>query len=72
MYPPTGRFDRVASEDYFYEKYKIFKDQVVSVPIWAVYYDEHIFPEPQKFNPERFIMRESDSFIGFEQAHAIA
>nr|QUF59370.1 cytochrome p450 CYP3044B3 [Brachionus angularis] len=54
MYPPTIRFDRVAGSDYEYEGLKIKKGQNVVVPLWALHHDKEIYPDPEKFIPERF------------------
>ena len=30
------------------------KGQIVGIPIWVVHHDEDVYPEPDKFKPERF------------------
>lgn len=54
MYPPVVRLDRVAGEDYEYEGMLIKKGLVWTVPIWALHYDPELYPDPTKFDPERF------------------
>nr|QUF59371.1 cytochrome p450 CYP3044B4 [Brachionus angularis] len=70
MYPPALRFDRVAKEDYEYEDIKIKKGQIISVPIWALHHDEEVYPDPDKFIPERFNdenkkSRDSSAYLPF-------
>lgn len=54
MYPAAIRLDRLASEDFDYEGMKIKKGQMVVVPLWALHYNPDIYPEPDRFDPERF------------------
>nr|QVK45579.1 cytochrome P450 [Brachionus paranguensis] len=54
MFPAAVRLDRVAGEDFEYEGMKIEKGQMVVVPLWALHYDPNLYPEPEKFDPERF------------------
>nr|QUF59372.1 cytochrome p450 CYP3044B5 [Brachionus angularis] len=70
MYPPAIRFDRVADDDYEYEGIKIKKGALVIVPIWALHYDKEIYPDPEKFIPERFNeenkkLRENCTYLPF-------
>lgn len=70
MYPPAPMLDRVASNDYEYEGIKIKKGLIVAIPIYALHHDPDIYPEPEKFIPERFNdenrkSRESVAFLGF-------
>lgn len=54
MYPAVLRLDRVASLDFEYNGMKIKKGMVLDVPVWALHYDPQIYPEPFKFDPDRF------------------
>ena len=70
MYPPASRLDRVASNDYEYEGIKIKKGQVVGVAIYAMHHDPDLYPNPEKFDPNRFSdenkkNRESVAFLPF-------
>lgn len=38
------------------------------IPVWALHYDAQFYPDPQKFNPERFANRKCFNempFLGF-------
>uniref|UniRef100_A0A0B7AHN9 Cytochrome P450 n=1 Tax=Arion vulgaris TaxID=1028688 RepID=A0A0B7AHN9_9EUPU len=54
MYPPGFVLDRVCSDDITIQGIHIPKDMVVSFPVYAIHYDPEIWPEPEKFKPERF------------------
>ena len=70
MYPPVPRLDRVASNDYEYEGIKLKKGEVVAVAIYAMHHDPSIYPNPEKFDPNRFSeenkkTRDSVTFLPF-------
>ena len=54
VYPATTRIDRTCTEDYEYEGIKIKKGQVWVASIYALHYDEDLYPNPEKFDPDRF------------------
>ena len=54
MYPPVQRTDRVANCDFNYEGIKIKKDQIITIPIYALHHDSELYPNPDEFRPERF------------------
>nr|QEV83805.1 cytochrome P450 [Brachionus rotundiformis] len=54
MFPAAIKLDRLAGEDFEFEGMKIEKDQMVVVPLWALHRDPELYPEPEKFDPERF------------------
>jgi len=43
------------SEDDIYEGYFIPKGTMVLPNVWAMVHDESVYPDPDKFNPERFL-----------------
>lgn len=70
MYPAAIRLDRIAGQDFEYEGIKIKKDQIVVVPLWALHHNSELYPEPNKFIPERFTegnkkKRESVAYLPF-------
>ncbi len=54
MYPAATRLDRVCNQDYEYEGIKMKKGQIWVAAITALHYDEELYPDPEKFDPERF------------------
>ncbi|CAF3757439.1 unnamed protein product [Rotaria sp. Silwood1] len=58
MYPPFTRFERVASNNYQLGNYDIPKGTIISVPVYPIHHDPNIWPEPEKFIPERFLPTE--------------
>lgn len=56
LYPPLERIERETTQDYVLGEtgIKIPKGCVIGVPAYAMHRDPEYFPEPEKFNPERF------------------
>ena len=53
--PPVGTLIRVASTDYKLPNGStIFKGTKVIIPILAFHRESNIFPDPMKFDPDRF------------------
>lgn len=58
-WPPAPMTDRVCVKDYVYEdedglKFKIEKGDNYWIPIYALHHDPKYYPNPDKFDPERF------------------
>ncbi|CAF1280053.1 unnamed protein product [Rotaria sordida] len=58
MYPPGIRFDRVASCDYQLGNYHIPKGSIINVSVYPIHHDPNVWPDPEKFIPERFLPAE--------------
>ncbi|CAF1403809.1 unnamed protein product [Adineta ricciae] len=58
MYPPVIRFDRVAGADYKLGDYQVLKDTLINIPVYAIHHDPTVYPDPEKFMPERFSVNE--------------
>lgn len=57
--PPSVLLDRVCSKDCILDdgdkvKIHIAKGSLIWVPVYNFHHDERFFPEPEKFDPERF------------------
>ena len=70
MYPPASRVDRVLNQEYTYNGIKMPVGQVWSVGLWSLHHDPEIYPDPFKFDPERFSQdgkkkRDNEAFIPF-------
>ncbi|CAG2115301.1 unnamed protein product [Medioppia subpectinata] len=68
LFPPVATFaQREAAEDVVLNDIFIQKGTIVQLPIWHINHDPNIWPEPHKFNPQRFLPENSD---GDERARA--
>lgn len=62
IWPPAMALDRICSNDYNIGKpnenaaqdYIVKKDEVVYIPVRCFHFDPQYFPDPEKFDPERF------------------
>lgn len=56
MYPPLPILNRRCTENYTIPETNITieKGTAVAVPVLGLHYDEEFFPEPNKFDPNRF------------------
>lgn len=55
LYPSLpGSVRRICDQDYEYNGIRILKGMNVSVPTLDLHYDPALWPEPEKFDPERF------------------
>lgn len=56
LYPPsTAVFSRSALRDVRIGDANVAKGSLVIIPIWSMHHDKRWFPEPNKFQPERFM-----------------
>lgn len=55
FYPPvTGFVVRKCEEDCEVGPYTIPKGAIVQVPVWDIHHDPELWPDPWKFDPDRF------------------
>ncbi|XP_045497418.1 cytochrome P450 9e2-like [Colias croceus] len=62
LWPPVASLDRICTKDYNLGKankeatkdYIIRKGEVIAIPAWAIHRNAQYYPEPEKFDPERF------------------
>ncbi|BFZ16367.1 hypothetical protein BsWGS_19406 [Bradybaena similaris] len=65
MFPPGFQIDRICNEDTVSQGIHIPKGMVVTVPVYAIHHDPEIWPEPDKFQPERFSAENKESRHSF-------
>ena len=58
MYPFVVVTDRICGKDITIKGVKFQKGILVNIPILAFHYDPLIYPDPEKFKPERFTAEE--------------
>ncbi|KAI8515236.1 Cytochrome P450 3A4 [Branchiostoma belcheri] len=61
MFPAAQRFDRVCKEDTEVKGLHIPAGTIVNIPVYPIHYDEDIWPEPERFRPERFSKEEKEA-----------
>ncbi|KAJ2939820.1 hypothetical protein O0L34_g18014 [Tuta absoluta] len=62
MWPPASAIDRLCIKDYNLgkpndtatEDYIMREGEGIQVPVWSIHHDPQYFPDPEKFDPERF------------------
>nr|AAR37015.1 cytochrome P450 [Helicoverpa armigera] len=62
LWPPAVGLDRECSKDYNLGKpndkaekdYILRKGEALVIPVWSIHHDPEYFPDPYKFDPERF------------------
>ncbi|XP_053670570.1 probable cytochrome P450 6a14 [Anopheles nili] len=59
-YPPVESLSRVPMYDYTIPGTKLVipKDTFIQIPVYAMQHDEEFYPEPERFNPDRFLPEE--------------
>nr|AGO32790.1 Cyp3A [Azumapecten farreri] len=54
LFPAAARLDRMAGNDVTIGNIRIPKGMIVNIPVGAIQMDPEYWPEPEKFDPERF------------------
>lgn len=72
MYPPVSQLVRVATQPYHIDAMNctLEKGTMVMIPIYSIHHDPSIYPDPKRFDPDRFSpeavqARHSHSFLPF-------
>jgi len=58
MYPPASRFDRVCNESIQLNGIQFNEDDGVAVAVTVIHNDPQYYPEPEKFDPDRWTSEE--------------
>nr|ATW72313.1 cytochrome p450 CYP4V38 [Brachionus calyciflorus] len=59
LFPSVPYFGRVISEDCNIGGYKVLKGETAVIAAFMIHRDEKYFPDPEKFDPERFLPENS-------------
>ena len=65
MKPPVSEHIRVCTRDCTVQGIKIKKGTFMQLSVYAAHYNEEFFPEPNVFNPERFLKENEDQIIPY-------
>lgn len=67
MYPPLGFLDRIATADYKVPNSDVIieKGTPVFIPMLGMHYDPEYFPDPEKFDPDRFSEQNKKNRVPF-------
>jgi len=63
--PPATEHDRTCVNDCVVNGIKIKKGIRIILPSYAAHYDPEFFPEPEKYQPERFLKENADNIVPF-------
>ena len=66
--PPFRMIERICTKDYEYNGFKVSKGVNVMVPVWALHRNPVYFPDPETFNPTRFLPENKKSLNPFSIA----
>jgi len=65
LYPPAMRTDRQCNQSCEIGPYHIPKDMIVNISIVGVHHCEEFWPEPEKFDPDRFSPENRDNIVPY-------
>lgn len=61
IHPAINRLFRICVGDTDFGEFKVNKGQLVGVSVYNIHHNPALFPEPDKFRPERFVNNEVDN-----------
>lgn len=62
LVPPFIRPERMCTRDWQHGDLKISKGTMIMIPAWAVHRNPKEFPDPETFNPERFVKKKINPY----------
>lgn len=66
-WPPAAMVDRICVKDYVFDdgdvKLNIKKGTPINLPIYGIHHDPEYYPDPEKFDPERFSEENKDNIV---------
>lgn len=70
IYPPVPFIARKVSEDFVHDGFTHYKGSAIHIHIYDIHRDPEVFPDPEKFDPDRFlpensVNRSNFAFIAF-------
>ncbi|GAV06315.1 hypothetical protein RvY_16329 [Ramazzottius varieornatus] len=65
MHPPATRTERECREEWTYANLRLDKGTIISIPIYAIQHDPEYWPEPDRFNPDRFSEENKHKIVPF-------
>jgi len=67
LYPPVIRLERETMTDYKLGDtgIELYKGQIIEIPTYAIHHSEEYYPNPDKFNPERFMPENRDQIVPY-------
>ena len=63
--PPASENIRTCVNDCIVNGIKVRKRVQIKMPTYASHYDPEFFPEPEKYQPERFLKENADNIIPY-------
>lgn len=74
LYPAVPKVGRILNDDVQLDEYKVPKGCVIGIQIFFLHRDERFFPDPEKFDPDRFLPenthgRHPFAYIPFSAGH---
>ena len=63
--PPIIEHDRVCTNDCEVQGIKIKKGVKISMPNYPAHYNPEFFPQPEVFNPDRFLKENAENIIPY-------
>lgn len=70
LYPPVWTIARTAAEEYQWRGFTVPRGSILLAPQWVVHRDPRFYPEPDKFQPERFLAGSADATRESRPKHA--